>query len=170
MGKSADLVVRARRLGLRLGKYGRHETRRIRPDGAKPVNWYLARGGERIGEYVKLADVEVEIFAREGRRLPENGTEENMAIIRTEWSDLSGLDETGYATALACCRGAYQRDFLHGVENLSGSTLTGRASQYGGQYGLSRVSVIRRWRAAGLKVSERTGAHNARILVVENGG
>ena len=168
MGKSARLATRARRLGLRLGKYGRNEKRRIR-DGGKPVNWYLARGAERVGEYVTIDEAAVEVAAREGRGLGRF-LEDDMGMTRTRWSDLSGLDEEGYATALNCCRGDYQRDLLHGVENLSGTTITGRTKTRYGQYGKIRATVIRRWRKAGLTVSERIEAHGARILVLSNKG
>lgn len=83
---------------------------------------------------------------------------------RTNWSKVSPIVRD---VALACCRGEYQRNIVLGWENLSGSTLRGRASSYGAHYARSRRNLLRRLRSAGLHVSEMSGANNARILVVQ---
>lgn len=62
-----------------------------------------------------------------------------MGIKRIRWVDTRMLSDTGYMTARCLCRGSYWR---------------------------SRENVMKRWRAAGLSVSERTEAHGARVLVL----
>ena len=44
-----------------------------------------------------------------------------------------------YAKACALAKGSYQQGLLDGRENLSGSTLRGKAKQYGGRYAQSRL-------------------------------
>lgn len=68
--------------------------------------------------------------------------------------------------ALSLARGCYQRNLLLGSENLSGSTLQGKARRYGGHYARSRKSLLDRLRAAGIPVSEQRGARGARLLVL----
>lgn len=70
---------------------------------------------------------------------------------------------------LPLARGSYQRDLLLGRENLSGSTLKGRAREWGSRYHAHRAALLARLRAAGFRVSERRAEHGARILVVERG-
>lgn len=71
------------------------------------------------------------------------------------------------AVAMGCARGCYQRAVVAGSENLSGSTLRGRAASYGAHYARSRTNLLRRMRAAGLEVGEARGPHGRRILVLE---
>ena len=68
--------------------------------------------------------------------------------------------------ALALCRGQYQRNLIMGWENLSGSTLAGKAKEYSGRYAESRANLLGRLIANGIGVKERIGKHNRRILVL----
>jgi hypothetical protein len=70
------------------------------------------------------------------------------------------------AIALGCARGCYQRAVIDGDENLSGSTLAGKAKRYGVHYRRSRENLLARCRTAGVRVSERRGDHGRRILVL----
>ncbi len=70
------------------------------------------------------------------------------------------------ARALAQCRGSYQRNLVHGVESVSGSTLRGKAKHWGLRYQESRCNLLRRLRKAGLAVTERIGEHGRRVLVL----
>lgn len=85
-------------------------------------------------------------------------------ITRTNWSEVSPIVRSA---ALALCKGDYQRALVNGSESLSGSTLKGRASQYGSKYHRSAGSLIQRMRRAGLRVTVRVAAKNAKILVIE---
>lgn len=69
-------------------------------------------------------------------------------------------------SALALARGTYQRNLILGYENLSGSTLKGFASSYGGHYAESRRNLLDRLETNGIKVQEKTGPRGARILVL----
>lgn len=71
-----------------------------------------------------------------------------------------------YDRAWALCRGVYQRGIVSGTENLSGSSLRGKAKQYGGKYQTSRCNLLTRLRAAGIPISECKGPNNRRILVI----
>ena len=75
-------------------------------------------------------------------------------------------DQEQYERALTLARGRYQYEFLQGQHNLSGSTLQGKARQYSGKYASSRDALLARLRNAGIAVSEKTGTHNKRILVI----
>ena len=85
-------------------------------------------------------------------------------ITRTNWSDVSPMVREA---ALALCKGDYQRALVNGSESLSGSTLRGKASKYSSNYHRSAGSLIHRMRRAGLRVSVRVAAKNAKILVIE---
>ena len=76
-------------------------------------------------------------------------------------NDSSVLD-----AALTLCRGSYQRNLLLGRENLSGSTLKGKAKSYSGKYAASRRAILARCAAAKLPISETTGSHGKRLLVI----
>jgi len=52
--------------------------------------------------------------------------------------------------ALALARGSYQRDLLLGSEAWSGSTLKGKAKQWGASYNSSRNELLKRLTAAGI--------------------
>lgn len=81
------------------------------------------------------------------------------------WSKVSSKEIE--AAALDCCRGSYQRDVVLGRENLSGSTLVGRAAAlYGGRYARSRRNLLKRLRQRGIAVGEVRGPHNRRILTL----
>lgn len=83
---------------------------------------------------------------------------------RDNWTVV--LDEAAVEKALGLCRGSYQRALVEGRENLSGSTLRGRAASYGGRYAVSRRNLLARLEAHGVSVGEERGAHNARLLVI----
>lgn len=68
--------------------------------------------------------------------------------------------------ALRVARGCYQRGLLQGQENLSGSTLKGKAKSYAGRYAKSRDTLLSRLDQAGIAYSEKTGKNNRRILVL----
>lgn len=76
------------------------------------------------------------------------------------------IDQSEALKALALARGKYQRALLAGVENLSGSSLAGKAKRYSGRYAQSRSNLLDRMTAAGVKWSEARGPHNRRILVI----
>lgn len=46
--------------------------------------------------------------------------------------------------ALKQCKGRYQRGIVQGIENLSGSTLKGKAKGYGAHYARSRRNLLAR--------------------------
>ena len=71
-----------------------------------------------------------------------------------------------YAKACALAKGSYQQGLLDGMENLSGSTLCGKAKQYGGRYAQSRRALLARLAKAGVQHGEVTGDHGRRILVI----
>jgi len=85
--------------------------------------------------------------------------EKTMAI----WSKYSSV---ALDKALTVAKGAYQRNLLLGIESLSGSTLKGKARQYGARYAESRRNLLARVRAAGVVVSEERASRNRRILVL----
>ena len=85
-------------------------------------------------------------------------------VTRTNWSEVSPIVRR---EALALCRGAYQRALVDGSESISGSTLKGKAGQYRSHYHRSAGSLIQRMRHAGLRVTVRVAAKNAKILVIE---
>lgn len=68
--------------------------------------------------------------------------------------------------ALKCARGCYQRNLVEGRENLSGSTLRGKAKTYSSRYSQSRTEFLRRLTLAGVEWHETIGAHGARLLVL----
>jgi hypothetical protein len=70
------------------------------------------------------------------------------------------------AEALACARGPYQVDLLHGTEAWSGSTLSAKARKHGSSYHKSRMSLLQRLTDAGIPHCEVTGPHNRRIVVI----
>lgn len=82
---------------------------------------------------------------------------------RKNWTDST---PTARAIALDLARGVYQQNVVLGRENLSGSTLRGKARGYGARYAASRANLRDRLRTAGLSVSERREAHGARVLVL----
>ena len=75
-------------------------------------------------------------------------------------------DDTVLTQALALCRGRYQRNILLGTEALSGSTLRGKAREYGGRYRASAASILVRCQQAGLAVREEIGSHGKRLVVI----
>ena len=83
---------------------------------------------------------------------------------RTNWTIIE--DAAALAAAHECVRGSYQSDVLNGYHNLSGSTLRGEASRWGGKYAESRAGLLGRMNAAGVIWCERKGPHNARLLVI----
>lgn len=87
-----------------------------------------------------------------------------MTITRTNWTIVK--DVAARDAALDLARGDYQRDFINGYENLSGSTLAGRARGYAARYARSRDALLRRLTAAGIAWTEEKGPHGARLLVI----
>lgn len=75
-------------------------------------------------------------------------------------------DQSALTAALALCRGDYQRNLLRGVESLSGSTLKGKARNWGGRYAEARRNILARMTGAGIAWCERKGDHGKRILVI----
>jgi hypothetical protein len=75
-------------------------------------------------------------------------------------------DDAAYERALRLARGSYQRDLLEGLEALSGSTLRGKAKEWGAAYARSRQGLLDRLRRAGVPVSEEHGKSGRRLLVI----
>lgn len=75
-------------------------------------------------------------------------------------------DDHAFSQALQLARSRYQDDLLQGLENLSGSTLTGSAASYGGSYARSRRALLRRLTAAGVPWGETRGVRGRRELVI----
>jgi len=82
----------------------------------------------------------------------------------TEWT--VHADPEAVKRAYACSRGTYQDAIIRGEENLSGSTLEGKASEYSGRYKRSLEALLARMTAAGVPWHEIRGSHNKRILVI----
>ena len=80
------------------------------------------------------------------------------------WTIVTEQEE--FEAAMEETRGSYQRDFLRGFENLSGSTLSGKAKKYRGHYAESRRNLLARLTAAGICWGEVRGTHNKRLLVI----
>jgi hypothetical protein len=76
------------------------------------------------------------------------------------------LSEEALDQALDLAKGDYQENFLLGHENLSGSTLKGKAKHYGATYSRSRGALLKRMTDAGIPWTEERGDHNKRILVI----
>jgi hypothetical protein len=85
-------------------------------------------------------------------------------MSRTTWTEVH--DDDALYRALEQARGSYQRALLLGRESLSGSTLRGRASEYGARYASSRRALLDRMTAAGIPWTERIAEHGARVLVI----
>lgn len=81
-------------------------------------------------------------------------------------NDYSCIAPDALETALACCKGSYQRNLIAGVEALSGATLRGKAKSYSRHYKASAENLMYRMRRAGLYVGEVRGAKGKRILFV----
>lgn len=75
-------------------------------------------------------------------------------------------DEEAHNKALELCRGEYQRNFIMGFENLSGSTLKGKAKQWSGKYAKSRAGILARLDKAGIYYTEERGENGRRLLVI----
>jgi hypothetical protein len=82
----------------------------------------------------------------------------------TNWTIVN--DETAKQAALKLARGDYQANLISGRENLSGSTLRGKARRYAGRYAASRRNLLDRLRAAGIAVAEQRGPRGARLLAL----
>ena len=68
--------------------------------------------------------------------------------------------------ALDHARGSYQRDLVMGLESISGSTLQGKAGQWGGKYAHSRDRLLERLDRIGIKVGRATDHKGRRVLVL----
>lgn len=66
-------------------------------------------------------------------------------------------ERSNFKKAMALARGSYQRNLVTGYETLGGSTLHGKARQYGGHYRKSADNLIERLRRHGVKFSIRLG-------------
>jgi hypothetical protein len=75
-------------------------------------------------------------------------------------------DDAAYTMSMQLARGSYQRALLDGNENLSGSTLKGKAARYSGHYRASRQALLGRLTAAGVRWEERRGERGRRVLVL----
>lgn len=75
-------------------------------------------------------------------------------------------NESQWYKAFDYARGSYQYDLLRGFENLSGSTLKGRASSYMRHYKMSQQNLLQRLQDNGIVVSEERGPKNQRYLVI----
>ncbi len=87
-----------------------------------------------------------------------------------QWTNYLGSRiEQKFALSVAweLAKGSYQKNIVRGVDSLSGSTLTGKARQYGGTYAASRSSLLQRLAAdERLTVGEERGERGARILAI----
>lgn len=75
-------------------------------------------------------------------------------------------DNDAWQDAFALAKGAYQKGLVHGMENLSGSTLKGAAKRYGMKYSASRKALLARITEAGIPWCETTGPRGRRLLVI----
>lgn len=75
-------------------------------------------------------------------------------------------DKNAQAKALSLCKGSYQEGLILGRENLSGSTLVGKARDYKARYMTSQKNLLNRMSNAGIPWQEQVGDHNKRILVI----
>lgn len=91
----------------------------------------------------------------------------NGSPIMGEWAECVDVDAFDKAETLA--KGDYQRSLLYGREAVSGSTLKGKARQFGGKYALSRQTLLARLTEAGIPWSIEVRAHNKRVLVIGKG-
>lgn len=80
------------------------------------------------------------------------------------WTEIRDSKELEKALTLA--KGSYQRGLLLGYENLSGSSLKGRARHFSGRYYQSRKNLLNRMQVVGIIFHEEVGEHNRRILVI----
>lgn len=71
--------------------------------------------------------------------------------------------------ALSKAKGSYQRKIILGEENLSGSSLIGKAKTWMSKYRRSCDHLMTRIKESGVFVYERYGKHNRRILVIGDG-
>jgi hypothetical protein len=91
--------------------------------------------------------------------------DEIKAVYSTGW--IAYRDEDSRAKALACAKGRYQEALIEGREAWSGSTLKGKAADWGSAYRRSRQSLLGRLRGAGLRaVFVRVGRGHRKVLVV----
>lgn len=82
----------------------------------------------------------------------------------TKW--LRVEDRPAWEKALTLTRGSYQEDFLRGHQNLSTSTLRGKARKYAMRYKESQRSLLIRLYENEIPFYEETGKNNRRILVI----
>lgn len=75
-------------------------------------------------------------------------------------------DDAVYTAASKLTRGCYQQSILDGSEALSGSTLRGRARDYGDRYKRSAQALLARCQEAGLAVREEIQSHGKRVVVI----
>jgi hypothetical protein len=99
-------------------------------------------------------------------RLHQNiyGTDHELTTTAKRWTLV--LDESAHEAALDLAKGSYQWDLLQGYENLSGSTLKGKARKYSARYHESRRSLFERMDAAGIPHCEAKGPRGRRVLVI----
>ena len=71
-----------------------------------------------------------------------------------------------YRDALAVCKGVYQSNLIRGRENLSGSTLKGKAATWGRKYAASRQGLLSRLTKNSIPHHEEIGDHGKRLLVL----
>ena len=81
-----------------------------------------------------------------------------------KWSRIE--DQAAFDAALKLCGGKYQEDLLCGHEAISGSTLKGRARNFGGKYRISRQAILGRMTAAGIAWRIEIQDHGRKVLVI----
>jgi hypothetical protein len=90
---------------------------------------------------------------------------EGWAELGEGWTLAPSENDENFAMALACCKGIYQKHLVKGVESISGSTLRGKAQSYSGRYKASGQSLLKRMKAAGVRV-QRVRWNKRHILIL----
>jgi hypothetical protein len=89
----------------------------------------------------------------------------NPSDLAESWTVFASEKDREIALSLA--RGRYQENLLRGnAESWSGSTLRGKARDWGLQYRRSRESLLDRMRASGLKLEFRRVGRGRRMVLV----
>lgn len=89
---------------------------------------------------------------------------ERKPVFETKWIEV--YDKGKWEKAKELARGSYQSNFLDGLEAYSGSTLRGKAKEYGGRYKCSLDNLCARMSKAGIANHIAVGPHGRNILVI----
>ena len=90
---------------------------------------------------------------------------EGWEQLGSGWAICPEILRVDLIKATKCARGTYQEDLVTGYEAWSGSTLTGKAAQWGNKYAKSRTTLMNRMRKAGVVFSFVTlGKRNVLVL------